>query len=186
MASGARTVLHVGCGSVGTGQVPSIFRGPEWREVRLDIDPDVHPDVVATITCMAPVADSSVDGVWSSHNLEHLYAHEVPLALAEFLRVLKPGGLVLMTMPDLQSLAAAIGSDRLEETLYESPAGPICPIDVLFGYRRAISGGNAFMAHKTGFTAKTLRQKLEAAGFGNVRVERGDGFDLWGAGYKSM
>lgn len=185
MGSATKIMLHVGCGRA-RGGVPKVFNGPEWRELRLDIDPNVVPDVVASITAMTPVADASVDGVWSSHNLEHLYAHEVPLALGEFFRVLRPGGLAIVTMPDLQSVAEAVASDRLEETLYVSSAGPICPIDVLFGHRPSIRDGNVFMAHKTGFTAKTLRQKLEGAGFGDVRVERGNAFDLWAAGYKSM
>jgi len=176
-----KTVLHVGCGS---NPAPKLFTGPQWRELRLDIDPSVEPDIVANIVAMTPVADVCVEAVFSSHNLEHLYAHEVSLALTEFYRVLKPGGLLVVTMPDLQAVAAAVASDRLEETLYVSPGGAICPIDVLFGQRSAIRDGNVFMAHKTGFTAKTLRQKLEGAGFGNVRVEHGDLFDLWGAGYR--
>jgi len=62
----------------------------------------MQPDIVCSITDMSPVAADSVDAVWSSHNLEHLQRHEVPVALAEFLRVLKPAGLLLLTLPDLQ------------------------------------------------------------------------------------
>jgi predicted SAM-dependent methyltransferase len=40
---------------------------------------------------MKAVASESVDAIFSSHNIEHLYPHEVPVALAEFIRVLKPG-----------------------------------------------------------------------------------------------
>jgi ubiquinone/menaquinone biosynthesis C-methylase UbiE len=179
-----KTVLHVGCGVANPAKLHQMFQGGGWTELRLDIDPDVQPDIISSITDMKPVADASVDGVWSSHNLEHLYSHEVPVALAEFQRVLRPGGVVLVTMPDLQSVATAIANDQLEDTLYVSPAGPICPVDVLYGFRKAITAGNVYMAHKTGFTAKTLGQKLEAAGFTQVRVERGGAFDLWGIGYK--
>src|SRR5262249_28423134 len=120
----------------------------------------------------------SVDGVWSSHNLEHLYAHEVPLALREFHRVLKPGGVVLITLPDLQQAAAFVARGNLEGVLYTSPAGPISAIDVLFGHRASVERGNVFMAHKTGFTAQTLAQKLHDAGFVNVQVKR-DTLALW-------
>lgn len=179
-----KTVLHVGCGLPNPEKLHQLFRGGGWRELRLDIDPGVQPDIVASITAMTPVEDATVDGVYSSHNLEHLFAHEVPVALAEFCRVLKPGGVALVTMPDLQAVAAAIANDQLEDTLYVSPAGPICPVDVLYGFRKSIAAGNVFMAHRTGFTARTLREKLEAAGFTQVRVERGQAFDLWGIGYK--
>jgi predicted SAM-dependent methyltransferase len=58
----------------------------------------VQPDVLGTMTDMSAVATGSVDAVVSSHNMEHLYPHEVPLALAEFVRVLKPDGRALAVL----------------------------------------------------------------------------------------
>jgi len=102
-----RTVLHVGCGAPDPRKLPPAFFAPgEWREVRLDIDPAVAPVIEASITDMAAVDSASVDAVWSAHNLEHLFAHEVPSALVEFRRVLCPGGFALVTVPDLQQAAA--------------------------------------------------------------------------------
>ena len=60
---------------------PALSRARNWREIRLDLDPAVQPDIVCSITDMSPVATDSVDAIWSSHNLEHLQRHEVPLAL---------------------------------------------------------------------------------------------------------
>jgi SAM-dependent methyltransferase len=180
-----RTVLHVGCGPANPAKLHAHFRSPGWREVRLDIDPRVAPDIVASITGMTPVADASVDAVWSSHNLEHLEAHQVPLALGEFLRVLKPGGFLLITLPDLQAVAAHVAADNLEEPLYQAPAGPIAAIDILFGFRRAIAQGNGFMAHRTGFTATTLARHLRLSGFTNIRTERRK-FDLWAVAHRPV
>lgn len=179
-----RTLLHVGCGVADPAKVPtSFFPAEAWRELRLDIDPGVEPDIVASITDMAPVATASVDAVWSAHNLEHLFAHEVPRALAEFRRVLRPQGFVLVTVPDMQRAAELVAQDLLAEPAYISPAGPIAPLDMLYGHRAAIAAGNAFMAHRTGFTARTLEAALLAAGFPVVRVLRDDCFALWGAAY---
>ena len=175
-----RTVLHVGCGMADPRKLPTAFFAPDaWREVRLDIDPGVAPDIVASITDMATVDSGSVDAVWSAHNLEHLFAHEVPLALAEFRRVLRLGGFALVTMPDLQRAAELVAQDRLDEPAYLSPAGPIAPLDMLFGHGAAIAAGNHFMAHRTGFTARTLEGALRRAGFGMVRVVRDESFALW-------
>lgn len=164
------TVLHVGCGPADPARLHERFRNDQWRELRLDIDPRVAPDVVASLTDMSAIESGSVDAVWSSHNLEHLRSHEVPLALAEFLRVLKPGGFALVTMPDLQQIAALVADDKLEETAYVSPAGPITPLDCLYGLRTAVAAGNDFMAHRTGFTATTLNKHLRAAGFDSVTI----------------
>jgi SAM-dependent methyltransferase len=173
-----RLVLHVGCGPYRPAKLHQVFRQPGWREVRLDIDANVRPDIVASITDMSMVATGSVDAVWSSHNLEHLYPHEVPVALREFHRVLREDGFALITLPDLQKTAELIAADKLEDMAYMSPAGPITPLDTLYGHRPSLARGNLFMAHHTGFTAKTLGNALVRAGFGRVRVKR-SGFDLW-------
>src|SRR5438105_3562524 len=119
----AKAVLNVGCGYPLRQKLHHHFHGPEWREIRLDLDPAVQPDFVCSITDMSPVAAESIDAVWSSHNLEHLQRHEVPLALAEFIRVLKPHGFLLLTLPHLQHVARLIVEDRLEESAYVSQSG---------------------------------------------------------------
>ncbi|HEX8987402.1 MAG TPA: methyltransferase domain-containing protein [Rhodocyclaceae bacterium] len=181
-----RKFLHVGCGSASKPAVPKCFLPDEWREIRLDIDPAVSPDVVASMLDMAPVPDARVDGIYSSHNIEHLYPHEVPVALGEFLRVLKPGGFLVATCPDLQSVSRLIADDRLEEPAYVSAVGPIAPLDILYGHRSEMAAGNLFMAHRTGFTLRTLVDAVRAAGFasvGGLRRERW--LDLWIVATKS-
>ncbi len=96
-----KTFLHVGCGPKRKNQTTKGFNTPDWTELRFDIDDSVAPDIIGTMTDMSAVASESVDAIFSSHNIEHLYAHEVPVALAEFLRVLKPDGFLVVTCPDL-------------------------------------------------------------------------------------
>lgn len=164
-----KTILHVGCGRA---PLPAHFRSPEWREIRYDIDPAVQPDLVGSMTEMAELRDASVDAIWSSHNLEHLLPHEVPTALAEFRRVLRPGGMAYVVVPDVQSLAEKIASGDLEGELYRSPIGSIAVLDVLWGHRASIAAGRHYMGHRTGFSAATLQRRLTEAGFDPVSVER--------------
>lgn len=174
-----RKLLHVGCGTARPERMPACFTNGQWQEIRLDIDQSVAPDIIASITDLSPVEDASMDAVWSSHNLEHLNAFEVPTALTEFRRVLKEDGFALITLPDLRAIARHVLADNLTNTLYESPAGPITPLDVIFGHQASIEKGNHYMAHRTGFTASTLGQALLDAGFDEVRVHEGKRWDLW-------
>jgi SAM-dependent methyltransferase len=183
--SPARIVLNVGCGDSPRSLHP-YFRGPGWREVRLDIEPATRPDIVCSITDMHPVNANSVDAVWSSHNLEHLHRHEVPLALAEFLRVLKPEGLLLLTLPDLQKVAELVVAGRIEDEAYRSPSGAITPLDMIFGHSPSLARGHLYMAHKTGFTLASLRRLLLAAGFADVRLRQGSFYDLWATARKPI
>jgi SAM-dependent methyltransferase len=180
------TFLHVGCGPLGKARTTPEFAGPAWTEVRLDIDPSVRPDIVASMTDMSAVPDASMDALYSSHNIEHLYPTEVSTALREFARVLKPDGVAVITCPDLQSVAAVVAQGKLLEPLYQSSAGPIAPIDILFGHRAAMAKGNLFMAHRTGFTHHTLWRQLTEAGFVSVIVrQRANRYDLWAAATRS-
>lgn len=175
-----RKFLHVGCGSTRKPHVAPGFLSDDWTEIRLDIDPSVGPDIVSSMLDMPQVPSGSVDAVYSSHNIEHLYPHEVPVALAEFLRVLKPDGLLVLTCPDLQSLCALILEDKLDQPAYVSPVGPIAPLDVLYGHRPELAAGNLFMAHHTGFTLRTLVDAARAAGFRSVAGRRQEAiFALW-------
>ena len=182
-----KTFLHVGCGPKHKDKTTRGFNSPDWAELRLDIDESVKPDVVGTMTDMSSVKTGSVDGLFSSHNIEHLYPHEVPQALAEFNRVLSPDGFVVITCPDLQSVCALVAEDKLTEPAYTSPAGPITPLDILFGHRPPMARGNLYMAHRCGFTQRVLTGTLQTAGFASVAsIKRGAPFfDLWALASKS-
>ncbi|MCX7174927.1 MAG: methyltransferase domain-containing protein [Proteobacteria bacterium] len=182
-----KTFLHVGCGSKRKDQTTSGFNTSEWNELRLDIDENVHPDIVGTMLDMSAVADASVDAIFSSHNIEHLYPHEVPVALKEFLRVLRNDGFLVVTCPDLQSVCALIAEDKLTEPAYTSPAGPITPLDILYGHRPPMARGNLYMAHRCGFTEKVLSATLQSSGFATVASKRRGHpcFDLYAVATKA-
>lgn len=173
-----RIVLNVGCGPSSVSLMPEFWcelpshDGP-WREIRLDIDSKTAPDIQASITDMHPVPAASVDVVWSSQNLEHLYAHEVPQALQEFYRVLKPGGRLIVSVPDVQAAAEQVAQGNLEGPLYLTPNGPVNAMDLFWGRQSAATDETAvFELHKVGFTAQSLSRQLTQAGFTAVDAQR--------------
>jgi len=160
-----KTFLHVGCGPQDQNNIHG-FNNDNWKEIRFDIDKNVNPDIVGTLTDMKLVKTNSVDAIYSSHNIEHVFPHEVPIVLKEFHRVLKDDGMVVLKCPDLQSVCEAVVNDKLLEPLYETSEGhKISPIDILYGWRGPIAAGNEYMAHKGGFTYSVLKDAFNEAGF---------------------
>lgn len=175
-----KTLLHVGCGLQNKTQTTPGFNTPEWKEVRLDIDQSVQPDILGSMTDMRAVTDGSIDAIFSSHNIEHLYPHDVPVALTEFIRVLTPSGFAVITCPDLQAVCALVADNKLTQTAYQSPAGPIAPIDILYGHRASLQQGKLYMAHRCGFTKDVLGHTLRHVGFQTVAtIARVQHLDLW-------
>jgi predicted SAM-dependent methyltransferase len=99
------------------------------------------------MTDMSAVASESVDAIYSSHNIEHLYPHEVPLAFAEFLCVLKPDVFFVVPCPDLQSICDLVAEDKLTDPAFTSPAGPIAPLDIQYGHRPPMARGKVFRSN---------------------------------------
>lgn len=160
-----KRLLNVGGGS------KSIPLPPEYlgfEQVLLDIDPQGAPDIVLDGRQLGELAAAQFDAIYCSHNLEHYFRHDVPKVLGGFFHVLKPGGFAQIRVPDLTELMRRVvqGKIDLEETLYVSPAGPIAPIDVIYGLGRQIeTSGVDFFAHKTGFSDQSLARAVERAGF---------------------
>lgn len=166
----AGSLLHVGCGS---DPLPQWACG--YAETRLDIVPDYSPDIVADMTAMGDIG--RFDAVYCSHALEHLPPHKVGVALREFLRVLNDGGNAIVFVPDLE------GVSPTDEVLFESPAGPICGLDLMYGFRPVLAE-RPHMAHRTGFVASTLEAAFKDAGFSKVAVTRLGMYSLMGVGIK--
>jgi SAM-dependent methyltransferase len=129
-----------------------------------------------------PVADSSVRGCFASHVLEHLSRDDVPVALSNTFRILEPGGLFRLIVPDLYERAkkyvAAVemkSSDASAEFLKSSCLGlekrPRTPFDYL---RNAIGGS----AHLWMWDEFSMTAALQRAGFVDIRrCEFGDSPD---------
>lgn len=178
---GVMKLLHVGCGSK-VNKPPREFGA--YLETRLDCSPMVEPDIVASIVAMPMIEDDSYDAIFASHVLEHLHCHEGQMALAEFLRILKPDGVLLLHVPDLQAIGGKIALDELDCGIYNSPLGVITPLDMLYGHRGSVGAGNIWMSHKNGFTAGLLSRLMQSAGFENITTDRETRYELKARGYK--
>lgn len=88
--------LNLGCGK-------KIL--PGYTNVDLYVD---HPLAVKWDVRALPLADASVDEILAEDLLEHFHRFEWRAALAEWVRVLKPGGAITIQSPDMLMLATAM------------------------------------------------------------------------------
>lgn len=175
-----KRVLNVGSGPRPIGKMNAVFDPAGWQEIRIDLDPRVEPDFVGSMIDMREhFAPRTFDGIWCSHSLEHLHAHEIPLALKEFRRILRDDGFALLSCPDLETVMTLFLEHGSDHVVYQSAAGPITPLDMMFGHGPSIASGNLHMAHRSGLTAERLGGLLLSAGFAEAITKR-QAFDLWG------
>ena len=90
-----RSVLEVG---KGPGMVCAALRAMEVDVTTVDIQPDLHPDILASVTDL-PLKDGSVDVVLCCQVLEHLPFEQFDIAIAELARVANKG--VVVSLPDI-------------------------------------------------------------------------------------
>jgi predicted SAM-dependent methyltransferase len=133
----------------------------------LNIQPGPHVDFIGNCTDLSQFANESIDELYASHVYEHLgYQAELPKALVEACRVLKPSGVFKIAVPDLEMLCK----------LYIHPE---LNIPDRFYVTRMIYGGQTdpFDFHKIGLNWEILTAMLAQAGFKTAR--RVKSFDLF-------
>jgi SAM-dependent methyltransferase len=137
--------------------------------------PIVFPDRVryGDIVNGLPVADNSADGVYASHVLEHLALADFRRALSNTFRMLRPGGIFRLVVPDLESRARkylamasqgdATASGWLMRVTYlgreQRPRGPV-------GWARVFFGSST---HLWMWDAVSMTDALRQAGFVAIR-----------------
>ena len=82
---------------------------PSWKIWNIQPGPGV--DFVGDCSDLSQFADESVDEIYASHVLEHLdHKREIPKASKELHRILKPTGVLSISVPDLEISLPALPS----------------------------------------------------------------------------
>lgn len=138
--------LHLGCGKL---------RWPQWANIDFD-----QGDISCDIRSL-PFPDNYADAICAIHVIEHFHSWEVPGILAEWRRVLRPQGTLVLELPCMnkvfQYIAAYVqyGEEVFAGMFWNS----------LWGDQKY---KDPLMCHKYGWTVEGLSKQLLAAGFSCV------------------
>jgi predicted SAM-dependent methyltransferase len=140
--------LHVGCGEM---RIPGFCN--------VDIDRNTKADVTDDIRNLCKFCDGFAETIYACHVLEHMGHDEVPHVLATWHRVLRPGGELYVSVPDIDKIVTIYTNNW--EHFHTRPNTPW--IGLIYGGQ-----SDRYDFHKTGFNITWMEELLERAGFRNV------------------
>lgn len=137
--------IHAGCGKV---FIPGF--------VHVDVVDYDHIDLRHSIDSLPMIPSESVELIFACHVLEHFHRRDASRVLKEWHRVLKPGGVLRVAVPDFHAVALAHVEDGV-------------PLDRLMGL---LFGRQDYLynIHATVYDQPMLERALIAAGFSEPRL----------------
>ncbi len=150
--------LNLGCGD----KILAGYVNVDVVEARAGM----RPDVICDLHDLAPFADASVDEILSVHVVEHFWRWEIADVLREWVRVLKPGGTMIVECPNIQS-ACQTFLENPREAARQDQAGQRT-MWVFYGDPK---WKDPLMIHRWGYTPESLQALLAEVGLKDVRQE---------------
>lgn len=135
--------LHVGCGRV---YIPGF--------IHIDLMDYAHIDYKRSVDDLGIFEDGSVDLIYACHVLEHFKRTDIGKVLKEWSRVLKPGGVLRVSVPGFEELVA----------IYQK----YNDLSLILG---PLVGGQTYLYnfHYMTFDFKSISMLLKEAGFSSVK-----------------
>lgn len=133
--------VHLGCGKRNFGS--------DWVNIDIEKFPHVTSHSVETL----PFADGSCDLLYASHLIEYFNREKIVEILNEWNRVLKPGGILRIAVPDFEVMC----------NLYKNGYSLDTFLGPLYG-----KWSNPAFYHKTVYDYRSLKELLMRIGFSKV------------------
>jgi SAM-dependent methyltransferase len=126
----------------------------------------MKPDVVCDLHDLAPFGDASAEEILSVHVVEHFWRWEIVDVLREWVRVLKPGGRMIVECPNIASACSTFLENPLDGARSDQRGQRT--MWVFYGDPQ---WKDPLMIHRWGYTPESLRDLLAEAGLADVRQE---------------
>jgi predicted SAM-dependent methyltransferase len=151
-----KIMLNVGCGTDYKDGWINIDNNSDNNIEHLDLNWDLRNPL--------PLEDNSIDFIFNEHFLEHLTVEEGQAAIKDFMRVLKPGGVLRIAMPDL-----AVSVDKyLNVSLEDDPVIKKFNMDFVKTRAERLNMAFRWWGHKWLYDWDELERRLRQAGFEKI------------------
>jgi ubiquinone/menaquinone biosynthesis C-methylase UbiE len=135
--------------NIDSEQHPKADRAPELIYVMEFDDGKIRQQI--------PLEDGCADEVMSIHVLEHVHRFNADAVIAEFKRLLKDGGKLVLEVPNIEVACRNLINGTTDQlslwAIYGSP-----------------KSGGLFVSHLWGYSPKTLTELVAAHGFKDIRI----------------
>lgn len=159
-------VLEIGC-----GDTPMVINADEpTRIFKLDARPFTHIDFIQDASDLTNIPNESFSSVYSKDCLEHISFRKTRVTLAEWKRVLEPGGMLYLCVPSARQLAAILEDPHQPEIGRE-------PGESNFEFFSRIAFGHQDYpenSHLAYFTEEWITTLLYEVGFSDIKILRSD------------
>jgi len=125
------------------------------------------PDMVCDARNLSNFVDGSVDEILTVHLIEHLARWDAPIALGEWVRVLRPGGRLIIECPNLLAACAEL----LQAPEAANNLEGLAAQRTMWAFYGNPADGDPLMMHQWGYTPDSLGHLLVEAGLVDVRSE---------------
>jgi SAM-dependent methyltransferase len=125
-----------------------------------------RPDVLCDLRRLTPFESDSVEEILSVHAIEHFWRWEAADVLREWLRVLKPGGVMILECPNLATACAELLKDP--DCFAGAGRDGQLTMWVLYGDP---AWQDPLMCHRWGYTPQSLMRLMGEAGLVKLRQE---------------
>lgn len=127
---------------------------------------NTRPDILCDLHRLAGFADNSADEILSVHVVEHFWHWEVRDILGEWMRVLKPGGKMVLECPNLEAACRHF----LEDPVLHARADQNGQRSMWVFYGDP-AWKDPYMIHRWGYTPDSLAALMRDVGLADVRQE---------------